>query len=115
MNSRNVISVSGLTVIFNGKDPFIAINDISFQIDKGKTLAIVGESGSGKSLTALALMGLLPKNANLSGELMLTMPETDTVSLTTAAVSKVRGAGYQHGLPGANERAQSRYEYRQAA
>ncbi|MFC0218898.1 dipeptide ABC transporter ATP-binding protein [Pseudochelatococcus lubricantis] len=39
--------------------------DLSFAIDKGETLALIGESGSGKSMTALAIMGLLPPNAQL--------------------------------------------------
>lgn len=50
---------------------FTAVNGISFELQQEKTLAIVGESGSGKSLTALALMGLLPKGASLSGEITL--------------------------------------------
>lgn len=48
-----------------------AVADLSFEIPAGKTLAIVGESGSGKSLTALALMGLLPRNAEWSGRIEL--------------------------------------------
>ncbi len=59
-------SVSGLTISFERDQPFTAVRDLSFSIDKGKTLAIVGESGSGKSLTALALMGLLPPAATLT-------------------------------------------------
>ncbi len=42
-----------------------AVRDISFSIRAGETLGIVGESGCGKSLTALAIMGLLPRNAQL--------------------------------------------------
>jgi len=66
-----VLSVYNLTVRFDGEKPFTAVNAVSFTIEQGKTLAIVGESGSGKSLTALAVMGLLPKSASLTGEISL--------------------------------------------
>ena len=42
-----------------------AVKDISFTITKGKLTAIVGESGSGKSVTALSVLKLLPKQANV--------------------------------------------------
>ncbi|WP_396267289.1 ABC transporter ATP-binding protein [Ideonella sp.] len=45
------------------------LRDVSFQLDKGQTLGLVGESGCGKSMTALALMGLLPEGAQQSGEM----------------------------------------------
>ncbi len=66
-----ILSVNGLSVTFAGDQPFTAVHDLSFSIAKGKTLAIVGESGSGKSLTALAIMGLLPKTASMKGDLTL--------------------------------------------
>ncbi len=51
------------------------LKDLSFALAPGKTLALVGESGSGKSLTALSVMGLLPKGAHISGDIFLSVPE----------------------------------------
>jgi peptide/nickel transport system ATP-binding protein len=68
-----ILNVRHLQIAFAGAGPFTAVNDLSFHIEKGKTLAIVGESGSGKSLTALALMNLLPPAATLKGEVFLTV------------------------------------------
>jgi len=56
-----LLDVRNLSVQFKGADgPFTAVHDVSFTLEKGKTLAIVGESGSGKSVTALSIMQLLP-------------------------------------------------------
>lgn len=57
-----LLTVNNLSVDFSSEAETIhAVKDISFSVDKGKTIGIVGESGSGKSVTSLALMGLLPK------------------------------------------------------
>ncbi|MDX2068712.1 MAG: ABC transporter ATP-binding protein, partial [Haliscomenobacter sp.] len=60
---KNLLEVQNLTIRFG---PNAVVDDLSFALPKGKTLAIVGESGSGKSMTALALLGLLPTEAQLS-------------------------------------------------
>ena len=64
MTGEPLLSVAGLTVrIATLERGFDAVMDVSFAVRPGETFAIVGESGSGKSLTALAVMGLLPENA----------------------------------------------------
>ncbi len=73
--TQNIISIKDFSISFN-KGTFKALKNISFDIPKGETLGLVGESGSGKSLTSLALMGLLPKNAETNnGELLLNLQE----------------------------------------
>ncbi len=51
------------------------VNEVSLRISRGESLGLVGESGSGKTMLSLALMGLLPLGARVSGEASLT---TDT-------------------------------------
>lgn len=59
--SETILEVKDLRISFDiGKKTAYAVNDLSFMIKKGQTLGIVGESGSGKSLSALAIMGLIP-------------------------------------------------------
>jgi peptide/nickel transport system ATP-binding protein len=51
------------------RGPALAVRDVSFSLEKGGTLGLVGESGCGKSITAMALMGLLPDNAEVTGSI----------------------------------------------
>ncbi|HCI31121.1 MAG TPA: microcin ABC transporter ATP-binding protein, partial [Psychrobacter sp.] len=47
------------------------VDELSYELRQGQTLAIVGESGSGKSIASLALLGLLPENLTIKGEVQL--------------------------------------------
>ncbi len=60
-SSQPLLDVRNLEITFHGRDGAMkAVDNISFAIEKGETLAVVGESGSGKSVTALAMTQLLP-------------------------------------------------------
>lgn len=66
MNNTPVIEVKNLFVEFKTHSGIVrAVNDLSYKVMPGQTLGIVGESGSGKSVSSMAVMGLLPKTANI--------------------------------------------------
>ena len=73
----DLIKVNNLRVQFATRaGPIEALKGVSFRIREGSTVAVVGESGSGKSVTAQAIMGILPRNATItSGEILLYDPE----------------------------------------
>jgi peptide/nickel transport system ATP-binding protein len=67
-----LIEVKDLGVRLNtSRGPAQAVRGVSFALRRGETLGLVGESGCGKSVTALALMGLLPDSAVISGSIRL--------------------------------------------
>lgn len=68
------------------------VRGVSFTVRRGEALALVGESGCGKSLTAMALMRLLPEDAQVpSGT--VTLEGRELLSLTEKEMERVRGAG----------------------
>lgn len=67
----------------------LAVRDVSFSLERGATLGLIGESGCGKSLTALALMGLLPAHAQASGSIVL--DGQDLLALPEKQLCALRG------------------------
>jgi peptide/nickel transport system ATP-binding protein len=82
-----ILLVKNLNIAFGEST---VVSNLNFALEKGKTLAIVGESGSGKSVTSLALMGLLPKNANITAEAM-DFNGIDLLKATEDDFRKIRG------------------------
>src|ERR1044072_4391930 len=65
-----LLVVDNLSVSFPTDDGVVqAVRGISYTVRSGEALGIVGESGSGKSVSSMAVMGLLPKNARISGSI----------------------------------------------
>lgn len=62
------LEVSGLTVSIAGRE---ILHEISFSVEPGERVGIIGGSGSGKTMTALAIAGLLPREARVSGSVLL--------------------------------------------
>jgi peptide/nickel transport system ATP-binding protein len=87
-----VLDVKGLqTVFFTNSGLFKAVDDISFSVRRGETLAIVGESGCGKSVTALSVMRLVPDPPGriVGGSIML--EGTDLLGLDEDSMRQIRG------------------------
>jgi len=85
------LSVNDLTISFQTKaGPFLAVENVSFELARGEILAIVGESGSGKSMTSLAVMQLLPHAARMSGSIRI--DGQDVSALPRRAIEDIRGA-----------------------
>ncbi|RVU19535.1 ABC transporter ATP-binding protein [Streptomyces antnestii] len=85
------LSVRDLKVQFSTEDGIVkAVDGLSFDLERGKTLGIVGESGSGKSVTNLTVLGLHNrKNTNVEGEIVLDGKELLTA--TEPELEKLRG------------------------
>jgi peptide/nickel transport system ATP-binding protein len=86
----SVLDVEDLAVTFRSEAGDVAaVRGISYQVRAGEVLGIVGESGSGKSVSSLAIMGLLPANARVTGAVRF--HERDLIGLSDRELSGIRG------------------------
>ncbi len=86
-----LLEVTDLRVTLQtSRGPADALRGVSFSLAGGATVGLIGESGCGKSITALALMGLLPEGARVSGSIRLAGQELTT--LDDAAMCGLRGS-----------------------
>jgi peptide/nickel transport system ATP-binding protein len=107
-----VLDVADLKVEFRTDEGRVqAVRGVSYQLHRGEVLGIVGESGSGKSVTSLAVMGLLPGSARVSGSVRFSgrsggssggssgggsergLGRTELLGASDSALSQVRGQG----------------------
>ena len=87
-----LLDVRSLTIQFaTAQGGLIAAQDVSFHIDAGEVLGLVGESGSGKSVSALAMLRLLPPQARVSGSIRFRGDEL--LTLPAEGMRQIRGAG----------------------
>jgi peptide/nickel transport system ATP-binding protein len=87
--SSPLLEVEGLRVAFG--DAETVVRDVTFSLTPGRVLALVGESGSGKSVSAMSVLGLLPREARVSGSIRFRGEEL--VGASDDQLRAVRGAG----------------------
>ena len=86
-----ILEVKNLKISFRTQSGILrAVRDISFDLERGKTLAIVGESGSGKSVTSKAILGILAGNSVIEGGEIL-YDGMDLLKLEESEMHKIRG------------------------
>ncbi len=98
--SHPILDVHHLSIEFPSKAEVVrAVKDVSFTLAPGETLGIVGESGSGKSVTSLAVMGLLPLSAQVTGEILFHNPRIPNINpINLLALPPNKRRTYRGGL-----------------
>ncbi len=84
--SKKILEIKDLSVELNHNK---IINDITFSVEEGEILGVVGESGSGKTMTALTILGLLPKDAKVMGSIKYY--EKDLIKMNKEERRKING------------------------
>ena len=88
----SLLSVEALPIAFASAPPSaVAVNRIALRVERGETLAVVGESGCGKSITAMAIMGLLPRGEAEVVEGHIRFRGEDLARASEARMREVRG------------------------
>jgi peptide/nickel transport system ATP-binding protein len=88
-----VLEVSGLSTVFHTRRGLVrAVQDVSFSVEAGETMAIVGESGCGKTITALSLMRLIPMPPGEIVSGSVRVAGTDLLRLSDREMRRMRGS-----------------------
>lgn len=86
----SLLNINNLSISFKSdKGPLKLVSDLSFDIKKAEVFGLVGESGCGKSLTALAIMRILPSNASSEGEILFN--NKNLLTLSDEEMRQIRG------------------------
>ena len=91
--SEPILSIRDLKVDFSTRHGRVtALNGVSFDLNEGETLGLVGESGCGKSITALAIMGLIPSPPGILAGGAISYSGEDLTKASDARLRQLRGA-----------------------
>ena len=92
IKDKPILSVQNLTVNFDAPDGRVgaAVDEVSFEVFPGKTLALVGESGCGKSMTALSILGLIPSTGEI-GNGTIQFEKINLLDLDSSDLYPIRG------------------------
>ena len=105
---ERLLDVRDLSIAFaQGSERRTVVDRVSFRLEKGRALALVGESGSGKTVTAQAIVRLLPQPAASypTGEILFR--GRDVLKMSDDQLRAMRGAARDDGVSGADDLAQS--------
>ena len=90
--NKEILKVKDLAVVFQTyRGKVKAVRNVSFDLKRGQALGIVGESGCGKSVTAHAIMGLLPKENSIIENGQILWQGQDLVNFQDEDLAKIRG------------------------